>query len=101
MAWILFYGNDLRDRDRLERAAAEARVEVRPYSPGSWEPIDPPKLVVIDLDRVGIPEGLPEAVPAVGYFSHVNEQAEIAARAAGIDPIRRGEFWQRLRDLLD
>ena len=101
MGWILFYGNDLRDRDRLERAAAEARVEVRAYSPGSCEPIDPPRLVVNDMDRVGIPENLPEDVPVIGYFSHVNEQAAMAARAAGIDPIRRGEFWDRLRQLLE
>ena len=101
MAWILFYGSDLRDRDRLERAAAEVRKEVRSHSPGSWEPLDAPDLVVIDLDRVGVPEGLPEDVPAIGFYSHVNEQAETAARAAGIEAIRRGEFWNRLRELLE
>src|SRR5687767_74215 len=101
MAWILFYGSDLRDRDRLERAAADARKEVRTFSPGSWAPLDDPDLVVVDLDRVGIPEGLPEGVRAVGYFSHVNEHIENAARAAGIEPIRRGDFWTGLRDLLE
>lgn len=75
-------------------------MEVRPYSPGSWEPIDPPELVVIDLDRVGIPENLPEAVPVIGYYSHVNEDAENRATAAGIEAIRRGEFWPRLTEIL-
>ena len=100
MAWILFYGSDLRDRDRLERAAAQEGFELRPYSPGSWETLDAPALVVIDLDRVGIPENLPEAVRAIGYFSHVNEAIEGAARDAEITPIRRGEFWSRLGELL-
>lgn len=101
MAWILFYGSDLRDRDRLERAAAEAGLEVRTYSPGSWEALDPPDLVIVDLDRVGIPESLPEAVRAIGYFSHVNEDVEAAARDADILPVRRGDFWSRLRELIE
>lgn len=100
MAWILFFGADLRDRDRLERAAAAAGLEVRPYSPGSWEALDEPQLVVVDLDRVGVPENLPEAVRAIGYFSHVNEAVEAAAREAEITPVRRGEFWKRLDELI-
>ncbi len=101
MGWILFFGADLRDRDRLERAAAEVRLEVRGYSPGSWDPLEPPALVVIDLDRIGIPERLPEDVPAIGYFSHVNENIEKLAAAAEIEAIPRGQFWSRLGQLLD
>lgn len=100
MGWILFYGADLRDRDRLERAAAGERMEVRGYSPGSWDPLEPPVLVVIDLDRVGIPESLPEGVRVVGYYSHVNEETEKLATAAEIDAIPRGKFWSDLARLL-
>ena len=95
------FGRDLRDRDRLERAAAELGLTVRLYSPGSWEDLDPPDLVIIDLDRVGIPESLPEAVPAIGYFSHVGEQIEKDALAAGIEAIPRGRFWKELNRLLE
>ena len=101
MGWILFYGADLRDRDRLERAAAEVRLEVRTYSPGSWEPTDAPGLIVIDLDRVGIPEGLSEEIRKLGYFSHVNEETERRATAAGIEAIPRGKFWTALPGLLE
>ena len=101
MAWILFYGTDLRDRDRLERAAAEARMEVRGYSPGSWDPVEPPQLVVVDLDRVGIPESLPEGVRVVGYYSHVNEETQKLALAAEIEAVPRGRFWTDLPLLLD
>ena len=95
------FGRDLRDRDRLERAAAELGMTVRLYSPGAWDDIDPPDLVVIDLDRVPIPENLPEAVPVLGYFSHVNEHAERDATAAGIEAIPRGRFWSELGRLLE
>ena len=100
MAWILFYGADLRDRDRLERAAAAAGLEVRPYSPGSWAALEEPQLVIVDLDRVGIPHDLPEAVRTIGYFSHVDDAIEAAARDAEITPVRRGEFWTRLDELI-
>ena len=96
MGWILFYGSDLRDRDRLERAAAGLRMEVRTYSPGSWDPVEPPTLVVVDLDRMGVPERLPENVRVVGYFSHVNEETEALAVAAEIEAIPRGKFWSNL-----
>ncbi|MBW3595547.1 MAG: hypothetical protein KY391_08205 [Actinobacteria bacterium] len=100
MGWILFYGSDLRDRDRLERAAAAARLEVRPYSPGSWEAIEEPELVVIDLDRAGVPENLPEAVRAIGYYSHVDAETARRAEAADIVAIPRGRFWPDLDRLI-
>ena len=100
MGWILFYGVDLRDRDRLERAAAAERMEVRGYSPGSWDPLEPPTLVIVDLDRVGIPESLPEGVRVVGYYSHVNAETEKLAAAAEIEAIPRGQFWPGLESLL-
>lgn len=101
MGWILFFGADLRDRDRLERAAAAERMEIRGYSPGSWDPLEPPALVIVDLDRVGIPESLPEGVRVVGYYSHVNEETEKLARAAEIEAIPRGKFWPGLSGLLN
>lgn len=101
MAWILFYGADLRDRDRLQRAAADLGLEVRLYSPGSWEAMEPPTLVVIDLDRVGVPQSVPEGVRTLGYFSHVNEAAASDAAAAGITAVPRGKFWGDLPRLLE
>ncbi len=100
MTWVLFYGTDLRDRDRLERAAADVGLEVRSYSPGSWDPLEPPELVVVDLDRVGVPANLPEGVRVVGYYSHVNQETEKLAAAAEIDAIPRGRFWAELPRLL-
>ncbi len=75
-------------------------MEVKGYTPGSWDPMEPPALVVVDLDRVGIPERLPENVRVVGYFSHVNEETEKLAVAAEIEAIPRGKFWTGLSRLL-
>ncbi len=100
MAWVLFFGSDLRDRDRVQRAAADAGLEFRVYSPGAWNALEDPAVVVVDLDRVGIPDNLPEGVRSIGYFSHVNAEVEFKAREAEITPVRRGEFWTRLEEFL-
>ena len=101
MRWLLFFGSDLRDRDRLQRGAADAGLEVRLYTPGSWEAMEAPSLVVIDLDREGIPQALPEGVPALGYYSHVNETVATDAAAMGIKVVPRGKFWVDLPRLLE
>ena len=101
MRWILFFGTDLRDRDRLQRGAADLGLEVRLYSPGSWEAMETPTLVVVDLDREGVPQGLPEGVRTIGYYSHVNEEAARAAADAGITAVARGKFWSDLTRLLE
>jgi hypothetical protein len=93
VAWIQIVGRDLKDRDRLDRAAAAAGLGTSPAE-GS------PALVVIDLDREGVPAALPPGVPAVGYYSHIDEDVAERAAAAGITPIRRGAFWADLADIL-
>ncbi len=101
MDWILFFGRDLRDHDRLRQAAASVGLELRRYSPGAWEALDPPVLVVIDLDREGIPGSLPEAVRAIGYYSHIDADLARQAEAAQIEAIPRGKFWSTLPGLLE
>ena len=93
MAWIRIIGRDLKDRDRLERASSEVGLSVEP-SP------EPPALIVIDLDREGVPHDLPAGIPAVGYYSHIDEDVAQRAEAAGIAAIRRGTFWTDLPEIL-
>src|SRR5688500_12082468 len=94
MAWMQVVGRDLKDRDRLERAAAAAGLGLAPLGD------EPPALVVIDLDREGIPTDLPPGALAVGYYSHVNETIGALAEAAGIAAIRRGTFWKDIDQIL-
>lgn len=93
MRWIRLVGNDLRDRDRIERAARAAGLAVRDGADG------PPLLVVVDLDREGVPQHLGGG-RIVGYYSHVNEAAAAAAAAQGIEAIPRGRFWRTIDELL-
>ena len=86
MAWMRIVGRDLKDRDRLERAAAAVGLDVARGD-------DPPAVVVIDLDREDVPGDLPEGVPALGYFSHVDADVARRAEDAGVTAIRRGTFW--------
>ena len=93
MAWIQIVGRDLKDRDRLERAASAAGLGVVPSG-------EPPALIVVDLDREGVPGALPPGIPAVGYYSHVDEDVARRAEDAGITPIRRGSFWADPAEIL-
>ena len=94
MAWMKVVGRDLKDRDRLERAAKAAGLGLGPQRD------EPPAIVVIDLDREGIPTDLPPGALAVGYYSHVNEAIAERAEAAGIAAIRRGTFWKDIDQIL-
>ena len=93
MAWIRIVGRDLKDRDRLERAAAALGLDLTPTD-------SPPAVIVIDLDREGVPGDLPEGVPALGYYSHVDVDVAQRAEAAGITAIRRGTFWADPAEIL-
>ena len=88
-----FIGSDLRDRDRLERAAATVGLGVTPSD-------EAPAVVVIDLDREAIPEVLPTGARLLGYYSHIDPGAAARAEAAGITAIPRGRFWSTLPDAL-
>ena len=93
MAWIKIVGRDLKDRDRLERAAEALGLSVGPAD-------GPPILIVVDLDREGVPTDLPDGIVAVGYYSHIDEEIAKEAEAAGIAAIRRGAFWTDLPQIL-
>src|SRR5688572_20248594 len=93
MAWIRIIGRDLKDRDRLERAAVAAGLSTTPSEA-------PPALIVVDLDREGVPDDVPAGVGVVGYYSHVDEDVARRADAAGITAIRRGTFWAELPEIL-
>ena len=93
MAWIRVIGRDLKDKDRLERAASALGIGVKPAE-------GPPSLIVVDLDREGVPSDLPEGVTVVGYYSHIDSEVAKAAEAAGIAAIRRGTFWTDLPEIL-
>ena len=93
MAWIRIIGKDLKDRDRLERAATAAGLDLEPAD-------GPPAVIVVDLDREGVPADLPPGIRAIGYYSHVNEELAGRAKLAGIEAIPRGKFWKDLSELL-
>lgn len=93
MAWIQLIGGDLRDRDRLERAAAAVGLTVTPSD-------EAPAVVVIDLDRESIPDHLPDGARLLGYYSHVDRAAAARAEGAGVTALPRGRFWSRLPDVL-
>lgn len=93
MPWIRVVGRDLKDRDRIERAAAALGMGVEPRE-------GPPSLIVIDLDREGVPSDLPAGITAVGFYSHIDAEIAAEAEAAGIAAIRRGTFWNDLPEIL-
>jgi hypothetical protein len=93
MAWIRIVGRDLKDRDRLERAATALGLGVDTGD-------GPPALIVIDLDREGVPTDLPPGITSVGYYSHVDAKVAERAEALGIAAIRRGTFWTDLEAIL-
>ena len=100
---ILLLSGDLVARDRLDRAVPgdtilpttteRLRADLETRSPDA---------LVVDLDTnghelaaiVSIARelGLPSE-KIVGYFSHVNEDAQRAASDAGIAAVTRGRFW--------
>ena len=104
---VLFVGDDLMARARVEEAAerAGARVEVvAPDAIGSRVG-DGEAVVLVDLDRAG-PDGLARLsevarrARVIGYFSHVDEELGRKARAEGVEALPRGRFWRELPSIL-
>lgn len=104
---VLFVGDDLLARARVEEAAKRSGAAVEIVAPEEVGrmPVDSEALVLVDLDRVGADglAGLSGAVErgrVIGYFSHVDEELGEKARAEGIEALPRGRFWRELPAIL-
>lgn len=99
---LLYVGNDLVARSRLEQAARTTGTSVQ--SAGCSDLKDHPatSLVVVDLDACvdSLPDSLPSA-RVVGYYSHVDDRIRARAEQAGIEAYPRSRFWRELEGLLD
>jgi hypothetical protein len=104
---VLFVGDDLLARARVEEAAKRSGARVEAVAPeeigrklGGGEAV-----VLVDLDRAG-PEGLAGLsevagrARVIGYFSHVDEELGKRARAEGVEALPRGRFWRELPSIL-
>ena len=104
---VLFVGDDLMARARVEDAATRsgATVEVVSAEEIGRRVGDGEALVVVDLDRAG-PDGLARLgevagrTRVIGYFSHVDEELGRRARAEGVEALPRGRFWRELPSIL-
>ncbi len=109
---VVLVGGDLLGTDRVLSACRAAGVGFERIAPEGLEErltAGAPLLVVVDLD--GGRDAAVEAVgrarardlvisPVVGYVSHVDRELAERARAAGIEPLARGRFWNELPGLL-
>jgi DNA-binding response OmpR family regulator len=104
---VLFVGDDLMARARVEEAAKRSGVRVEVVSPEEigGKVGDGDALVLVDLDRAG-PDGLAGLsevagrARVIGYFSHVDEELGRRARAEGVEALPRGRFWRELPSIL-
>jgi DNA-binding response OmpR family regulator len=104
---VLFVGDDLMARARVEDAAKRsgARVEVVTLGEIGSKVGDGDAVVLVDLDRAG-PDGLAGLsevagrARVIGYFSHVDEELGKKARAEGVEALPRGRFWRELPSIL-
>ena len=109
---VLLVGGDLNARVRAEAACRAAGRELRhTTSDGLTRALaEPPALVFVDLDEGGREvlealtterdSGTLDPTKVVIYFSHVDEDAGKAARAAGFRSLPRGRFWRELPSLV-
>jgi DNA-binding response OmpR family regulator len=104
---VLFVGDDLLARARVEEAAKRsgANVQVVTTEEVGRMVVESDALVLVDLDRAG-PDGLAGLSEAagrarvIGYFSHVDEELGRRARAEGLEALPRGRFWRELPEIL-
>jgi CheY-like chemotaxis protein len=104
---VLFIGDDLLARARVEEAAKRsgARLEVVAPEEVDRTVVGSEDLVLVDLDRAGT-DGLAVLSEAaartrvIGYFSHVDEELGRRARAQGVEALPRGRFWRELPAIL-
>jgi CheY-like chemotaxis protein len=104
---VLFIGDDLLARARVEEAAKRsgARLEVVAPEEVDRMVVGSEDLVLVDLDRAGA-DGLAVLSEAaartrvIGYFSHVDEELGRRAREEGVEALPRGRFWRELPVIL-
>jgi hypothetical protein len=104
---VLFVGDDLLARARVEEAAKRSGAGVEVVSPEEIgrKVADGDAVVLVDLDSAG-PEGLAALsevsgrARVIGYFSHVDEELGSKAREQGIEALPRGRFWRELPSIL-
>jgi DNA-binding response OmpR family regulator len=104
---VIFVGDDLMARARVEEAAKRSGARLEVIAPEQVERanVGSGDLVLVDLDRAGADAlaVLSEAATharVIGYFSHVDEELGRRARAGGIEALPRGRFWRELARLL-
>ncbi|MGH2817383.1 MAG: hypothetical protein ACRDJS_02840 [Actinomycetota bacterium] len=104
---VLFVGDDLLARARVEEAAKRSGAKLEVVAPEKVErtAVGGEDLVLVDLDRAGpdVLAVLSEAATSarvVGYFSHVDEELGRRARDGGLEALPRGRFWRELPAIL-
>ena len=109
MMVVVAYVPDLMDRSRLSAvggAVGGAAVEFVSSPAGLRDLAASADLVIVDLERPGVLEILPEILPdvkarTIGFGSHVDRALLAAARAAGCSEVLpRSAFFGRLSSLL-
>jgi hypothetical protein len=113
MGKVLVVGGDLMARQRIVSSAQAVGADADFASFGGLAAAlekDSFDVVIVDLDdgRDGVldevgdarrRELLPDVV--LGYYSHVDAALGERAAAAGVQPLRRGQFWSSLPALLE
>lgn len=109
---LVLVGGDLNALARVDAAASAAGLALlRTTVDRLGEPTDPPAaLVLVDLDEVGsgavqtlsdaVERASIERARVVLFYSHIDEVAAAAARAAGFRAVPRGRFWRELPQLV-
>jgi hypothetical protein len=104
---VLFIGDDLLARARVEEAATRSGAKLEVVAPEKVEntAVGGEDLVLVDLDRAGadvlaVLSEVATRVRVVGYFSHVDEELGSRARAGGLEALPRGRFWRELPAIL-
>ena len=105
MMVVVAYVPDLMDRSRLSAvggAVGGAAVEFVSSPAGLRDLAASADLVIVDLERPGVLEILPEVkARTIGFGSHVDRALLAAARAAGCSEVLpRSAFFGRLSSLL-
>jgi len=89
-----------------ERLGADVRIAPRGTPLGEAARAHGPGTLVVDLSEAGVVEQVPEAKGAgatrvVGFLGHLQADLMEASRRAGVDEVlTRGQFVQRLDDIL-
>ena len=107
---IFLASGDLQARARLGAAAERISAEVAEGAAvGFTDRLEGIDVLVLDLDA-GRDEALTELAPlaaegrlpgrVIGFYSHIDDDLESAATAAGIEAVRRGQFWRNLEQIL-